>query len=159
MTEQASQPPAAPPVLEAEPQADGPSKTAEARRSASTGVNGAGFESRSDSSTLSRATQEHPDGIVARRSRSFAEKEPILRHPNGNAGGAEQAAPPIPGDDRDDEETDELFRQIREMALAFQAAAAPPVAGRAPVQKPDIDEFRRLLERGRARLPPAPPVT
>ena len=67
------------------------------------------------------------------------------------------AAPPV-SDFDDDEETDELFRQIREMALAFQAAAAPPIPGKELVQKPDIDEFRRLLERGRARLPPAPPV-
>ena len=146
MAEPEAQPRAAPPL-------------AEASRSASTGVSGAGFEPRSDSATLRHAaTQERPDEIVTRPSRDLAAKKTKLRRRYGNAGGAEQAAPPVPDDDLDDKETDELFRQIREMALAFQAAAAPPVAGIAPVKKPDINEFKRLLERGRARLPSAPPV-
>ncbi len=69
-----------------------------------------------------------------------------------------QTAPPVTDDELDDEAGDELFPQILEMAKTFQARIAPPVSANGPIQQPDVNEFRRRLERGRARLQTAPPV-
>ncbi len=145
-------PPEAPPLEGATPCADAHCNTTESSRSASTSL-GHGFESRSDSATLRQpAAQEHSDGIVARRSRSFVEQKTTLRRPNGYAVGAEQAAPPVVEAERRTDAPFQTANQPKDVSPRFQEIIVDHHVG-----EPDATACR-LIPAREARLPAAPPV-